>query len=79
MATAKILTRCVCYSDPPELVVFVDIDCDSCGQYTIVLPGHHVRPVIQALQEVAAAEPELTAAGEVEVVTPMRLITPGLN
>jgi hypothetical protein len=81
MGTAKILTRSIrMETDPPVLLVAIEIDCESCGEYTIVVLGHHVQALIQALTEVAEHEPALTAPGEIEVVSRrFQHHTPGLN
>jgi hypothetical protein len=45
------------------LVVQIAIECDVCGPHRLTLAGHHVRPVIELLQEVLCRDPELTDAG----------------
>lgn len=82
MATAKILTRAVRFgaTSDPHLLVVIEIDCQECGEYTIVLAGHHVSAVLTALQDVRDTEGDLTNSGDVEV-THRRLmrVQPDLN
>lgn len=68
------------YQDPPALLVYVNIECEGCGDYTMVLAGHHLRPLIQALQQlVDTVPPELTRAGEIAQILPVQHVTPEWN
>jgi len=81
MATSSIYTRAVrMETTPPVLLVSIELQCDVCGSYEFVLVGHHVKALIQALQEVADAAPDLTKGEEVKVVfRNLQQHTPGLN
>jgi hypothetical protein len=51
----------------PFLYVDLEIDCDFCGSYLIRIAGHHLRPVIELLQEfLDAHDPALTESGDVQ-------------
>ena len=81
---ARILTRSVRMEgdpgDPPVLLVHIEIECEACGDYTIVVMGHHVQALVESLAEVVELEPELTAGGTIEVVKRSHQHhTPGLN
>jgi hypothetical protein len=47
------------------LVVHVAITCDECGSHDLIFAGHHVRPIVELLQELLAQEPALTAGGDI--------------
>ena len=51
---------------PVGLVVQIEIACESCGVVQLLLEGHHVRPVVEMLQEIIAREPEMTDPGRCE-------------
>jgi hypothetical protein len=79
--TSTILTKAYTLGvNPPLLLVHITIDCDACGEYSIVLLGHHVKSLIQALQEVTEHAPDLTDGGDIEVLyRQQEHHTPGLN
>jgi hypothetical protein len=52
----------------PFLVVELSISCDTCGEHTVLVAGHHLRPIVALFQEVIDASPDLTSEGDVEVV-----------
>ena len=54
----------MCGDTPLDVVAEITIDCDVCGPHVLTIAGHHVRPVVELLQEVLARAPELTEAGE---------------
>lgn len=54
--------------DANVLVVRIAVTCDVCGEYEIVLAGHHLRPLLSLLQSVVdEAPPALVDGGEVEI------------
>jgi len=79
--TSRILTKAYTLgTHEPLLLVHITIDCDACGEYDIVLLGHHVKGLLQALQEVTERSPALTDGGDLEVVCRSHSHqTPGLN
>lgn len=51
-----------------SLVVHIAIECEDCGSHDLLIAGHHVRPIVEVLQELMVAEPELTYGGAVQAV-----------
>jgi hypothetical protein len=63
---ATVRVRTVHYREAEELLVYIEIACADCGAYTLVLHGHHLRPLVEVLQRVVDEAPDrLTDAGEV--------------
>lgn len=52
----------------PFLVAELNISCEICGEHTLIIAGHHLRPIVSLFQEFIEACPELTAEGDVEVL-----------
>ena len=65
-------------NDEQALIVVLVIECEQCGEYSVVLPGHHIRGVLSALQRIADLKPELTPVGEV-TETPIHIQKPMSN
>jgi hypothetical protein len=47
------------------LVVRIVVECEVCGEYEVVLAGHHIKPLMEMLQGVVdEVDPALVDGGE---------------
>jgi hypothetical protein len=67
-ATIRMQAVTVTHGPTSELVVHISIECEHCGEHDLLFGGHHVRPIVEVLQELLASDPVGTASGEVQEV-----------